>query len=103
MDNLSVIKALIGSNYPFDEDVFRAGLIYSGIDPCDVYSSSRDTDIGFANFILFLTTTAKRVSEGGYTVEIDIEALFRVRSILLGRWGIPDGEGATLRDRSYLW
>ena len=103
MTNIEAVKALIGTNYPYDEESFINGLVMSGLDPNSKFISGKVSDIAFADFILFLVTSAKRISEGGYTVEIDIDALFRVRSILLGRWGIPDGEGATLRDQSYLW
>lgn len=103
MTNLETVKALIGSNYPFDEDTFLAGLALSGLDPCDVFVSGKESDIAFADFILYLTASAKRIGEGGYTVEIDTDALFRLRKILLDKWGIPDGSGAVLRNRTYLW
>lgn len=103
MTNLETVKALIGSNYPFDEETFLAGLALSGLDPNDVFVSGKVSDIAFADFILFLTASARRISEGGYTIEIDTDALFRLRKILLDRWGIADGEGATLRNKTYLW
>lgn len=103
MTNLESVKALIGLNYPFDDETFTAGLALAGLDPNGTYEPGRASDVAFADFILFLTASARRISEGGYTVEIDTNALFRLRAILLNKWGIASGEGATLRNKTYLW
>lgn len=103
MTNIEAVKALIGSNYPYDEGLFESGLTMSCLDPNAIFEAGKTTDIAFADFILFLTTSASRISEGGYTVEINIDALFRVRNILLNRWGVSTNEGAVLIDKTYTW
>lgn len=103
MTNLEAAKSLIGSNYPFDEYTYENGLAYAGLDPNEVYVKGKAFDLAMADFILWLSTSAKRISEGGYTVEIDVAALLKVRSLLLRKWGLDDGEGPRLRNKSWLW
>lgn len=103
MTNLKVAEDLIGSNYPFDEDTFNTGLLVAGIDPGADFVPGKSFDIAFASFIMFLTSAATKISEGGYTVEIDPKNLLNLRKVLLAKWGISDNMGATLVDRTYLW
>lgn len=91
-----------------DEDqlsdtVIFSGFAANGINPADEYVESKASDIALANFMLWLSIRAKRISEGGYTVEIDAAALLQVRSLLLRKWGLDDGQGPRLRNKSWLW
>lgn len=103
MTNLEVITGLIGSNYPYDENTFTTGLLLGGLVPTDDFIAGRASDIAIASFLLFLTTSAEKISEGGYTVEINIDALFKLRKVLLDRWGLPDGLSPRLINKTYLW
>lgn len=103
MTNIEAAKGLIGANYPFDEYTYENGLAYAGLDPNELYVKGKAFDLAMADFILWLATSAKRISEGGYTVEIDATALLQVRSLLLRKWGLDDGQGPRLRNKSWLW
>lgn len=103
MTNLEAAKGLIGANYPFDEYTYENGLAYAGLNPAEEYVKGKAFDVAMADFILWLATSASEIREGGYTVKIDVAALLKVRSLLLRKWGIDDGEGPRLRNKSWLW
>lgn len=102
MTNLEAARSSVGSNYPFDEATFRAGLLSVGLDPDVVFSPGQSYDLAIAGLILYLVTAAD-VSEGGYSVSLDRDAMLAVRKALLDKWDSPIPTGATLRDRTYLW
>lgn len=102
MTNLETAKSTIASNYPFDDDAYAASLTLVGLDPSAETVPGKGFDIAVAQMILFLITSAD-VSEGGYAVKLDRDAMFRVRQALLDKWdsGIP--AGPILKDRTYKW
>lgn len=102
MTNWEAAKVSVGSNYPFDDQAYKVGLISVGLDPDAEMVPGKQYDLAVANLILYLITSAD-ISEGGYSVKLDRDAMFRVRQALLAKWGSPLPEGPVLRDRSYLW
>lgn len=102
MTNWEAAKVTVGSNYPFDDQAYKVGLAMAGLDPDAEMVAGKQFDVTVANLILFLITSAD-ISEGGYSVKLDRDAMFKVRQALLAKWDSPLPEGPTLRDRSYLW
>lgn len=102
MTNLQAAQSTIASNYPFDDEAFKAGLISVGLDPDADQIAGKGFDLALAGLILFLITSAD-VSEGGYSVKLDRDALMKVRNSLLAKWDSQVPTGATLRDRTYYW
>lgn len=103
MENWEAAKTSVGSNYPFDEQAYKVGLTQVGLDPNAEFQAGKAFDLAVAQLILFLITSAD-ISEGGYSVKLDRDALFRVRQSLLDKWDDPTPSGGpTLRDRTYLW
>lgn len=102
MENWNAAKTTVGANYPFTDEAYKVGLTSVGLDPDAEMVPGKGFDLAIAQLILFLITSAD-ISEGGYSVELDRDALFRVRQSLLDKWdsGIPSGP--ILRDRSSLW
>jgi hypothetical protein len=103
MTNLEAAKAAIGQNYPFDEDTFILGLTSAGLDPAAEQVPGKTFDLALAALILYLIAAAERISEGGYTVELNADALMELYRILRRRWDKPDLTGPILRDRTWMW
>jgi|SRR5690606_13005762 len=102
MLNWLAAKNTVGSNYPFDDEAYKVGLTSVGLDPNVEMVPGKGFDLAIAQLILYLITSAD-ISEGGYSVELDRDALFRVRQALLDKWDSNIPSGPILRDRSYLW
>lgn len=103
MKNWEAAQHSVGSNYPFDDEAYKVGLQLAGLDPDAEQITGKEFDLAVAALILFLITSAD-ISEGGYAVKLDRDALFRVRQSLLDKWDDPTPNGGpTLRDRTYLW
>lgn len=103
MTNLEAIKASIGGNYPVDDASFIMALEGVGIDPYGTYLAGKAYDMALIALIDSLIAGASRISEGGYTVEINTDGLLRLRSLLLGKWGLVDYSRPVLRDQTNLW
>lgn len=103
MTNIEAAEAAIGQNYPFDESTYRVGLASAGLDPNAEMTPGKSFDLALAALILYLITAASRISEGGYTVELDMDALLRARSLLLQKWDRPDYSGPVLRNKTWQW
>lgn len=103
MTNLEAIRASIGANYPVDDASFTMALAGLGLDPDADYVAGRDFDLALVALIDTLLAGVTRISEGGYTIEINADALWKLRSWYLRKWGIPDLTGAYLRDRTNMW
>lgn len=103
MTNLEAAKAAIGQNYPFDEASYILALSGAGLDPAAEQVPGKEFDLALADSILYLITSAQRISEGGYTVEIDTDALLKLYEILRRKWDKPDYSGPILRDRTWMW
>lgn len=102
MTNWESAKVSVGSNYPFDDQAYKSGLASAGLDPNAEMVAGKSYDLGVAELILYLITSAD-ISEGGYSVKLDRDAMFKVRAALLAKWGAVDPSGAIIRDRTYLW
>ena len=102
MNNLEAAKNIIASNYPFDDNAFKTGLASAGLDSEAPFAPGKSFDLAIAQVILFLITSAD-VSEGGYSVKLDRNALVKTRIALLSKWDSAIPAGATLQDRTYKW
>lgn len=102
MTNLEAAKAAIGANYPWTDDSFRLGLVGQGLDPQATQDPGKKFDLALAALVLYLITSAD-IKEGGYAVNLDRDAMLAARKALLAKWDEPDGTGAILRDRTYMW
>lgn len=102
MTNLEAAKAAIGANYPFDENTYLLGLGQAGLDPTLEFVAGRDFDLALADLILYLIASAD-ISEGGYSVKLDRDALLELRRRWRRKWGLPDEDAPILKDRTYLW
>lgn len=103
MTNLEAIKASIGANYPVDDASFTMALEGVGIIPSDAYVAGKSFDMALIALIDSLLSGASRISEGGYTIEVNADALWKLRSFLLAKWGLPDFSKPILRDQTNLW
>lgn len=103
MTNLEAIQAKIGLNYPIDDATFEVAIAESGIDPNAEFKGGRNFDFAFIAIINSLLASAERISEGGYTAQLNLDALMRLRSFFYRKWGVPDPNGAYLVDRTYMW
>ena len=92
-------------NYALPDDAYECALIEAGLNGDDSYTAAdaKDIDLCAAGLILVLLTSANE-SEGGYSTSLsDRAGLLKLRSLLLGKWGIPDDSTPTIKDVSYLW
>lgn len=103
MTNLEAIQAKIANNYPLDDASFEAALIESGVDGTAVFTGGKAFDRSMVNLIVILLGSASRISEGGYTVEINTQGLNTLLNWYLNRWGWRNPLSPVIRDRSRLW
>ena len=103
MTNLEAIQAKVGLNYPIEDATFEIAVVESGIDPDAEFTGGRAFDFAFIAIIDSLLASAERISEGGYTVQLNLDALFRLRSLLYRKWGVPDPSAPYLVDRTNRW
>lgn len=105
MTNLEYIKSQLGNNYPLDDDFFTNTLVVDGLMPDDDFVKGKDFDLAFINALWMLIGSAKRISEGGYTVEIDTTALLKLISMLYRKWGLDDltKDGYVTGKPTYTW
>lgn len=102
MTNRQAIEAKIGLNYPIDSVTLEYALIGGEIDPDSNFVPGRPFDMALIAIIDTLIGSAERISESGYTVQLNLDALYRLRSLLVRKWGDPDLSGAYLINKSYL-
>lgn len=105
MTNLDYIKSKIGQNYPLDDATFEHALEASGIVPDDVYIISKGFDMAFIDLLVTLIASAERISEGGYTVQLNLDALRSLLLWYLNKWGLPAPGQPIIRGRraTQLW
>lgn|SRR5690606_19986528 len=102
MTNQEAAKSSVGSNYPFDDEAFKVGLTSVGLDPEAEFAPGKAYDLAIAQLILYLITAAD-IREGGYAVNLDRDAMFRVRKALLDKWDSTIPDGPVIRNRTYMW
>lgn len=102
MTNIDAIEAKIGLNYPIEDATFAAAIAESGINPADEFTGGKSFDLALIAIIDTLIGSTERITESGYTVQLNLDALYRLRSLLVRKWGLPDLSGAYLIDKSYL-
>lgn len=103
MTNRQAIEAKIGLNYPIDSVTFEYALMGLDIDPEAWFVPGKAFDMALVSLIDTLIGSAERITESGFTVQMNLDALYRLRSLLVRKWGDPDLSGAILRDRSRMW
>lgn len=90
MTNIEYIRGVLGVNYPLDDTFFESILVGKGINPTDEYVAGIKFDTALIDSLWLMIASAKRISEGGYTVEIDTNALLKVISWLYNKNGLRD-------------
>ena len=103
MKNLEAIEASIGLNYPIEDATFQMAVAQSGIDASADFTGGKSYDLALIAIIDTLIGSAERISEGGYTVQLNLDALYRLRSLLTRKWGLVDPTQAYLVDRTNRW
>lgn len=104
MTNREAIEAKIALNYPIDDVSFDAAIAeQQGLDPAAVFTGGKAFDMALIAIIDTLIASAEKIKESGFEVQLNLDALFRLRMILVRKWGEPDLSGAILRDRSRMW
>jgi len=103
MTNLEAIEARIGLNYPIEDATFEVAVVESGVNPDDTFTGGKSFDMALIAIIDTLIGSAERISEGGYTVQLNLDALYRLRSLLSRKWGLPDLSQPYLIDRTNRW
>lgn len=103
MTNLEAIQAKIGMNYPIDSHTFEVALIESGIDPTADFEGGKPFDWAMVKILVSLIGSAERISEGGYTVELNLDALWKLLSWYLSIWGWRNPLEPRLKDGSCKW
>lgn len=103
MTNLEAIEARIALNYPIEDATFLAAVAESGLDAEATYSPGRSFDRALIAVIDTLIGSAERISEGGYTAQLNLDALYRLRSLLSRKWGWPDLSQPYLIDKTNMW
>lgn len=102
MTNLEAIQAKV-NNYPIDDATFEVALIESKLDPNTEFVGGKAFDWGMVKLIVSLLTSASRISEGGYTVELDMNALRGLLNYYLNLWGWRNPMNPKLKDGSFKW
>lgn len=93
MTNLEVLQASAGLNYPIDVATYEANLIKNGLNPNDEYvtANERGIDLAISDLALTLIFSAKKISDDGYSVELQsIADLWALRWFYRRKWGLPD-------------
>lgn len=105
LTNLQYISTKIGSNYPMDSEVFTNALHANGILPSDPYVPGKAFDLAFIDLLMTLLASADRISEGGYTVEFNADAIRSLLSWYLNKWGLSAPGQPVIRGRraTMLW
>lgn len=91
MTNLEALQSVIGSNYPFDENIYQKALVDQDINPDDSYSSEnkKGIDLAFAGILLSVIVSVD-IQEGGYKVtNADRNALIKILNSIYQRWDLP--------------
>ena len=96
------IQAKIGLNYPIEENTFLVALEEAGVSPSADFQAGKQFDRALVSVIDTLVGSAERISEGGYTVQLDLEALLKLRGLIARKWGWPEA-GPYLIDRTCRW
>ena len=103
MTNLEAIEARIALNYPIEDATFQSAVIESGLDQAASFTGGKSFDMALIAIIDTLIGSAKRISEGGFTSQLNLDALYRLRSLLSRKWGLPDLSQPYLIDRTNRW
>lgn len=103
MTNLEAIKGKVALNYPIEDVTFDIAVAESGVDPDAEFTGGRSFDFALIGILTSLLASAERISEGGYTVQLNLDALFKLLSFLYRKWGIPDPTTPYLKDRTNRW
>lgn len=105
LTNLQYISTKIGSNYPMDSEVFTNALHANGILPSEPYVPGKAFDLAFIDLLMTLLSSADRISEGGYTVEFNADAIRSLLSWYLNKWGLSAPGQPIIRGRraTGLW
>lgn len=104
MTYLEYIQHTVGVNWIEEDRIYEVALIGEGLDPDDNYVAGKSVDMAIVAVIRNMLSGIKRVSEGGYTVELDTKALEKMLSYYLGKWGLKDYTKPIITGRAtYLW
>lgn len=103
MTNREALEARIGLNYPIEEQTFCVAVAEAGLDPNGKFTPGRSFDRALIAVIDTLIGSAERITEGGFTSQLDLEALLKLRSMIARKWDWPDTTGPYLTDRTYMW
>lgn len=88
--NLNQLKNLLNLNYPISDDFLIAQLRSYGIDPDGEYVPGNAFDYILFQSAIGLLSGAVRISESGYTVELNTEGLKYLIRMLANKWGWID-------------
>ena len=108
MTNLEAIQSYALLNYPMDEATYKVQLINADLNPDAEYSkdNQRKIELCVADIVLILITSAKTVSDDGYSIGMqDLTQLWALRWFYRNKWGLPDDNPTkiTLKDRTNAW
>lgn len=91
--------------FPLPSDRVEKSLTDFGLNGDADYSKNfeKDLDLCLSGLILTICTSGS-VSEGGYSLSVnDKEALLKIRSLLLTKWGVNDNSDPLIEDATGLW
>ena len=103
--NLSQLKNLLNLNYPISDDYLTAQLRSYSLDPDGEYIPNNAFDYVLFQSAIVLLSGAVRISESGYTVELNTEGLKYLIRMLANKWGWidPTSDLGVIKNATNKW
>lgn len=90
MNNQQQLKSLLSPNYPISDEFVNSQLAMSGLNPEDDYMPSNAFDYAIYMSCVFLLGGVNKISESGYTIEMNVEGLKYLLKFYANKWGWED-------------
>lgn len=104
MTNMEMLRNSIGYNYPIRPEAFEAALLQNGLDPNAEWEKSRDFGLSQYFLAVNLLTSADKITESGYSVSFDKDALLKFIKAVADAWGIDDPNGfGSIKNATNKW
>lgn len=104
MTYLEYIKNTVGVGWIDGDAIYETAIIGEGLDPNADFVAGRKIDMAIMSVIRSMLAGYKKVSEGGYTIELDTKALQSLLSYYYAKWKILDPSKPIITGRAtYLW
>ena len=105
LNNQQQLKNLLSPNLPIDDEFINGQLNYVGLNPEDDYTPSREFDYAVYMSCISLLSGVSKISESGYTIEVNTEGLKWLFRLYAEKWGWDDPTNTIgqIKNATNLW